>query len=140
MNTKLPDLYFKVLEDLKIRISSARVKAVLAANAHLLAVYHDIGSAIAAQEAKQGWGAKVVEQLSKDLKAAFPAMKGLSPRNLRYMRDFALAWPELRPLASAGDGAGGEPILQRVVAKLPWGALLRVAGSIGFCRRAAFLC
>ena len=122
MNTTLPGFYFKVLEDLKLRISRAQVKAVLAANAHLLAIYHDIGSAIAAQEAERGWGAKIVEQLSKDLKAAFPGMKGLSPRNLRYMRNFALAWPELRLLQSPDYlNLTAEAILQQPIAKLPWG-------------------
>jgi len=50
--------------------------------------------------------AKVVEQFARDLKTAFPDFKGSSARNLCYMRDFALAWPELR-------------ILQQAAAKLP---------------------
>jgi DUF1016 N-terminal domain len=41
----------------------------------------------------EGWGTKVIEGLSNDLRAAFPEMTGLSPRNLRYIRDFAKAWP-----------------------------------------------
>src|SRR5437588_656469 len=43
----------------------------------------------------QGWGAKVIERLSKDLHAAFPEMKGFSVRNLKYMRAFAEAYPDV---------------------------------------------
>lgn len=37
---------------------------------------------------------KIVERLAKDLRAEFPDMKGFSPRNLKYMRMFAEAWPD----------------------------------------------
>jgi hypothetical protein len=36
----------------------------------------------------------VIDRLSADLREAFPEMQGLSPRNLKYMRAFALAWPD----------------------------------------------
>lgn len=39
----------------------------------------------------EGWGAKIVEWLARDLKRDFPEMTGLSPRNLSYMRAFAEA-------------------------------------------------
>jgi len=41
-----------------------------------------------------GWGGKVIDRLAHDLRNAFPEMKGFSPRNLKYMRAFAEAWPE----------------------------------------------
>ncbi len=40
-------------------------------------------------QAQHGWGAKVIDQLSKDPKSEFPDMKGFSPQNLKYMRRFA---------------------------------------------------
>lgn len=46
----------------------------------------------------EGWGAKIIDRLSHDLKAAFPDMSGFSPRNLKYMRKFAQA---CRPRNSA---------------------------------------
>ena len=36
----------------------------------------------------------MIERLAQDLRTAFPDMKGFSPRNLKYMRAFAEAWPE----------------------------------------------
>lgn len=55
-----------------------------------------------------GWGAKVVDRLAADLRRELPDMTGFSPRNLRYMRDLARAWPD-------------EAMLPQAVAKLPWG-------------------
>ena len=56
----------------------------------------------------QGWGAKVVDRLSADLRREFPEMKGFSARNLKYMRLFAETWT---------DGQ----FVQQVVAQIPWG-------------------
>lgn len=121
MVSKLPITYTKVVEDLKSKIQQARMKAVLTANVQVLSIYSQIGAAIAEQENEQGWGAKVVEQLAKDLKNAFPDFKGLSPRNLRYMRDFVAAWPELSILQQPAATDNEPLILQHPVAKLPWG-------------------
>ena len=63
---------------------------------------------IEARQAAQGWGAKVIERLSQDLRSAFPEMKGFSRANLMYMRAFAAAWPD-------------EKIVQQAVGQLPWG-------------------
>ena len=70
-------------------------------------LYWQIGRDILARQAQQGWGAKVIERLAHDLRAAFPEMKGFSPRNLKYMRAFAEAWPD-------------ESFVQEVLAQLPW--------------------
>ena len=43
---------------------------------------------------EQGWGSKVIDKLSDDLKIAFPGSKGFSSRNLKYMRLFAESWPD----------------------------------------------
>lgn len=36
----------------------------------------------------------MIDRLAADLRQAFPQMKGFSPRNLKYMRAFAAAWPD----------------------------------------------
>lgn len=74
----------------------------------LIALYWQIGKDILTRQAEQGWGAKVIERLSRDLRAAFPEMKGFSPANLHYMRAFAEAWPD-------------PAIVQQAVGQLPWG-------------------
>ena len=99
--------YTSFLDEVKARIRAAQVKAALAVNAELVLLYWRLGRDILARQKKEGWGAQVIDRLSADLRAAFPEMKGFSPRNLKYMRAFAAAWPE-------------PEFVQQVAARLPW--------------------
>jgi predicted nuclease of restriction endonuclease-like (RecB) superfamily len=101
-----PD-YASWLTDLKLRVEQARQRAALSVNRELISLYWQIGRDILERQRRQGWGAKVIDQLARDLKAAFPDMRGFSPRNLKYMRAFAEAWP---------DGT----FVQQAAAQLPW--------------------
>ena len=105
--TEIPAEYAAVLSELKKRIQSERLRVTLAANSAMVLLYWDIGKVILDRQERQGWGAKVIDRLAHDLKTAFPDMSGLSPRNLKYMRKFAEAWPE-------------REIVQRCVAQIPW--------------------
>ena len=95
------------MKEIKERVQTERLKAVLAANSALVLLYWDIGHSILEKQQKEGWGTKIIDRLSHDLKLAFPDMKGFSPRNLKYMRKFAESWPE-------------QTIVQRIVAQIPW--------------------
>ena len=106
--TTPPEGYGDWLTDLKGRIHNAQQRATLAVNRELVLLYWQIGQDILARQAEQGWGAKVIERLAHDLRSAFPEMKGFSPRNLKYMRAFAEAWPDAE-------------FVQQAAAQLPWG-------------------
>lgn len=54
-----------------IKIQSSRIKAALAANQELLALYWAIGGPILERQRKEGWGAKVIDRLSADLQCKF---------------------------------------------------------------------
>jgi predicted nuclease of restriction endonuclease-like (RecB) superfamily len=95
--------YTNFLEDLKTRIRAAQVKAALAVNRELLLLYWQVGREILARQQSEGWGTKVLDRLTRDLKREFPDMKGFSRSNLKYMRSFAEAWP---------DGIGQAPLGQ----------------------------
>jgi predicted nuclease of restriction endonuclease-like (RecB) superfamily len=86
--------YHQILESLKNEIRSARLRAVMSANAEMLRLYWQIGNTILQQQSEQGWGAKIIDRLSTDLKSEFPDMTGLSVRNLKYMRAFAESYPD----------------------------------------------
>jgi predicted nuclease of restriction endonuclease-like (RecB) superfamily len=105
--TVVPFDYPALVAELKERIHGARLRATLAANQELVLLYWDIGQVILARQAGEGWGAKVIDRLAADLRVAFPDMKGLSPRNLKYMRLFAEAWRD-------------REIVQGVLAQIPW--------------------
>src|ERR1700690_2761137 len=89
----LPSDYPQFLAEVKARVASARAQAALAVSAAVLAAYWEIGSGILEREHREGWGSEGVARLAADLRREFPEMKGLSVRNLRYMREFARAWP-----------------------------------------------
>lgn len=94
---RLPDKkYQKLLGDLKEKIRTARQWAALSVNQELLGIYWEIGQAIIAQQKEEGWGTKIIDRLSHDLKMEFPDFKGVSVRNLKYMRAFADAYPDFR--------------------------------------------
>ncbi|MFZ4767286.1 MAG: PDDEXK nuclease domain-containing protein, partial [Roseimicrobium sp.] len=117
--TAPPAGYTEWLAELKSRIHCAQQRATLAVNRELIGLYWQIGRDILARQAAQSWGAKVIERLSQDLRAAFPEMKGFSSRNLKYMRAFAGAWPDFE-------------IVPRAVGQLEGGALVQVVlGQIG---------
>ena len=103
-----PEGYGDWLVHLKGRIHSAQQRATLAVNRELVLLYWQIGHDILTRQTQQGWGAKVIERLAQDLRVAFPDMKGFSPRNLKYMRAFAEAWPDAE-------------FVQQAAAQLPWG-------------------
>lgn len=90
----LPADYANWLTSLKQRIQGARQRALLSANAEQIRLYHDLGRDILERQSREKWGAKVIEHLSADLRAAFPDMKGLSVRNLKYMKFFAEHCPD----------------------------------------------
>jgi predicted nuclease of restriction endonuclease-like (RecB) superfamily len=106
-NGMVADEYARWLASLKAEIQAARSRAALAVNAELVQLYHRLGSEILERQERQGWGAKVVDLLAADLREAFPDMRGLSPRNLRYMTTFAKLCPDLQ-------------FRQQAAAKLPW--------------------
>jgi len=89
----IPRDYAGWLASLKSHISCARQRATLAVNQELVRLYHHIGSEILERQTRQGWGAKVIDRLAADLRAAFPEMKGFSSSNLKYMRFFAEKCP-----------------------------------------------
>lgn len=90
----LPSDYSDWLTSLKQRILGARQRAILAVNDAQTRLYHEIGREILDRQSQQGWGAKVIDRLSADLRSAFPQMKGLSSSNLKYMRFFAQECPD----------------------------------------------
>jgi predicted nuclease of restriction endonuclease-like (RecB) superfamily len=105
----VPADYLTVLEAIKDDVRASRHRAVRVVNTELLALYWRIGRTSLDRQASEGWGAKVIERLSADLRREFPDMTGLSASNVKYMRRMAAAWPK------------GPLIGQQAVDQLAWG-------------------
>ncbi|WNY23948.1 Putative nuclease YhcG [Methanimicrococcus hongohii] len=104
---KTDNSYSEFIAEVKSSIQNERMKAVISANRHMIILYWKIGSMILEKQKEAGWGAKVIDQISIDLKQEFPDMKGFSSRNLKYMKRFAECWEDFE-------------IVQQAVAQLPW--------------------
>jgi predicted nuclease of restriction endonuclease-like (RecB) superfamily len=103
----LPDNYAICLRELKQRIRESQVRASISVNRELVLLYWRIGRDILVRQDRENWGAKVIDRLAADVKKTFPEMKGFSPRNLKYMRAFAEAWPD-------------EAFVQEALAQITW--------------------
>lgn len=103
----MPESYQSFITQLKKQIKSERLKTILSANSAMVVMYWNIGKSIVERQKSEGWGSKVIDRMSHDLKEEFPDMAGFSPRNLKYMKKFAEAWPDFE-------------IVQRTVAQIPW--------------------
>ena len=95
------------VKELKQKILLSQQQAIKAVNYELVLLYWDIGNSILQNQKQQGWGAKIVENLSSVLKKSFPNMSGFSSRNLKYMRQFA-------------DTYQDKTFVQEVLAQLSW--------------------
>jgi predicted nuclease of restriction endonuclease-like (RecB) superfamily len=102
-----PDDYARWLSSLKAQIEGARGRSVLAVNQEMVRLYHRVGTEILERQERQGWGGRVIERLSSDLREAFPDMKGWSSTNLKYMKGFAEICP-------------GRQFGQQAADQLPW--------------------
>jgi predicted nuclease of restriction endonuclease-like (RecB) superfamily len=109
--------YARLLNDLKERVRVSQQRAVVQVNKQLIMLYHHIGAEIIRMQSEKGWGSKVIDQLSRDLKSAFPEMRGFSVRNLKYMRQFADEYPK-------------SEFVQQTAALLPWFHLVRILTSV----------
>jgi len=105
--------YMGFLQKLKSRLTHAQVKAALAANTEQIRFYWETGNAILTQQQTKQWGSRFLDQLSKDMRQAFPGMRGFSKRNLEHMRRFAQVYPDL-------------DFAKQSVSQLPWGHIMRL--------------
>lgn len=110
--------YGEVITRLKKEAEAARLNAAFSVNRQMLFLYWRIGRTILEQQENRGWGAKVIDRLSIDLRKAFPDMKGFSSRNLKYMRAFAEAYPTFvqDPLAQIAENS----FVQAPLAQITW--------------------
>lgn len=99
--------YINLLAEIKDKIRTAQIRAMVTVNQQLLLLYWEIGKLVLERQKVHGWGAKVVERLAYDLHLEFPDMQGYSKRNLLYMRQFAEKYPEFS-------------IVQAPLAQLSW--------------------
>jgi predicted nuclease of restriction endonuclease-like (RecB) superfamily len=125
--------YKSWLQEIKLRIRKAQVKAALSVNTEMLSFYWNLGADIAAKQATSKWGDGLLSQLSRDLMAEFPEMKGFSLRNLKYIKQCYLFYGRHESIGqqvvnqstkqgvsqTPQDQFGQQPVGQ--ITAVPWG-------------------
>ena len=74
-------------------LEHTQVRMIASANADMLFHYWKVGHFILYLQKKEGWGSKVIDNLSKAIRSKYPDKKGYSRRNIFYMCQFASAYP-----------------------------------------------
>ncbi|MBD3905571.1 PDDEXK nuclease domain-containing protein [Chryseobacterium sp. Ch-15] len=88
MLEKSNEQYISWILDLKQRIQQSQIKAAIQVNSALIEMYWDLGKEIAERDFENNYGSGFFSQLSKDLRAEFPEIKGFSESNLKYCKRF----------------------------------------------------
>ncbi len=120
------------LKSIKQRIHAARMKAALAANGELIALYYDIGAQIVDRESHAEWGSGFIDAFSRDLRQAFPEVGGFSAKNLRYCRAFfrfycdPAIWQQAVAKLRESPWAGMENQLAALLTNIPWGHHIQI--------------
>ena len=123
------------ITSLKEKIRSVQIKAAVAVNVEMIALYWDIGRTIVEKQEYSNWGTGLIKQMAKDLKKELPEVSGFSQANLYVMRQFFLFYRNTEivqqvagKLANAKELPGNEILQQAAViltgnsllTKIPW--------------------
>ena len=82
-----------VVQAIGTDLEHTQVRMIASANADMLFHYWKVGHFILYLQKKEGWGSKVIDNLSKAIRSKYPDKKGYSRRNIFYMCQFASAYP-----------------------------------------------
>src|SRR3990167_3040941 len=100
--------YISFLKNIQRRLQNAQLKAAKAVSTEQIHFYWELGNDIIKHQGAQRWGSHFLDQLSQDMRNAYPGMQGFSKRNLEYMRLLATVFPFW------------ETFTQQPAAQLPW--------------------
>lgn len=120
--------YKKWLGSIKQKIKTAQFKAALSVNAQLMELYWELAKDIVSKQHEAYWGDSILEQLSIDLKIAFPNVGGFSRRNLYAMRQWHLFYSSV------------SEFVPQAVAQIPWGHNRLIISKIKDATEALFYC
>lgn len=120
--------YINWLTTLKSRVRKAQLKAAVSVNQELLQFYWELGADIINKQKESTWGSGFLKRLSLDLMAEFPAMKGFSEPNLRFIKRWVLFYtPEIVNSVTACDRNSMMPEIpdersgHAQITQIPWG-------------------
>lgn len=134
------------VSQLKKDIRSAQVKAAIKVNTELLRLYWRMGADICEKQKSATWGDGWLKELSRELMAEFPDMKGFSYRNLKYIRQWYEFYNQQliigqQLVAQLGNNERKQPVApisEDVFFSVPWGHHLYIISQCKDVDRAVF--
>jgi len=137
---KTPE-YKTLITDIKSKIQTSQIKAALKVNEALLRLYWDLAEMIVQKQKDASWGVGLIGQISKDLKEAFPNMKGFSKRNLELMRQWYLFYSNAKQLVSQIDSEKAQQVVAQIegskvpqaveqIFQIPWGHNIAIVAKV----------
>lgn len=133
--SEMDERYFKFIEDIKNEIKKRRISAIVSANSNMICMYWNIGRAVLEKQSQLGWGAKVIDRISKDLKEAFPEMNGFSPRNINICVNLQIVGEIMKLCNVSLHNCHGEQIyhcwINFLMKKVGYGMLTKPSKMVG---------
>ena len=131
---------------LKQDIRSAQIRAAIKVNTELLRLYWRMGAEIFEKQKTSSWGDGWLKELSYELMAEFPDMKGFSLRNLQYIKQWYLFYNQentivQQAVAQLDDDksqASVAQISEEIFFSVPWGHHLYIISQCKEVSRAVF--
>lgn len=129
MNKIISSEYKEWLKEIKQKFQSSQIKASIQVNSTLLEFYWNLGNEIVEKQKNSTWGSGFLQQLSNDLIAEFPDVKGFSKRNLELVRKWYLFWKQAvsqmeventKQLVSQFDEEKSQQVVAQIL-MIPWG-------------------
>ena len=115
------DNYDEILREIILEVKMTRIVIANRLSTSVTQLYWNIGKRLSLEKFEKGYGGKVVEQLSVDLKFEFPDTDGFSPRSLWDMKRLYDFYTEDNQILPQVVAVSENNILPQVVAELPWG-------------------
>ncbi len=141
----VPDTsYQQWLVEIKQKIRTSQLSAVLKVNLELLNLYWEIGKELTEKQDHAGWGDKIISQLAIDLRQEFPEVKGFSRSNIfniaKWYRFYA-ALPKSvqQPVGLTADNTSltksnsvQQPVgrMPQLLGNVPWGHHIQIITKV----------
>jgi predicted nuclease of restriction endonuclease-like (RecB) superfamily len=130
--------YQSFLREIKTLVLQSRIRVARSVTHELIALYWEFGRQIVEKQEAVGWGKAVVEKLAADLQVEFPDIKGFSPRNLWFIKQFYETYSDssefLKQLVSEIPWGHNILIMQRVKDEAARGYYLEASSRLGWTR------
>ncbi len=93
--------YSEAVKTIKNAILQSQYRAASLVNQEQLSLYYGIGKYVSENSRDGFWGKNAIETISVQLQKELPGLRGFSPANIKFMRQFYEEWSPVINLHSS---------------------------------------